>query len=148
MKLSDRNNPAFDTLPPYEFPYYCTNYVLEEDATGAIDTFYVQQNEFHNNIHVKFFTKNNGVYEEFDWVTEFDPICGESFNGRYPLLAPVGREKPLEGKLKYKMSSAGFELLFRQDTLKLEVYLYDRALHKSNVIETPDFVLKDITLGG
>lgn len=143
LKYSDRNTAPYDTLPPYDFPFYCTNYVIEE-----ADTFYVTQNEFHNNIFVKFFVKKNGVYEEFNWVTEFDPICGESFNGRYPLLSDVGREKPLEGKLKYKMSSAGFELLFRQDTLKLEVFIYDRALNKSNVIESPDFVLKDITLGG
>lgn len=143
LQYSDRHTPPFDTLPPYAFPYYCTSYVVDE-----ADTFYVTQNEFHNNIFIKFFVKKNGVYDEFDWVTEFDPICGESFNGRYPLLGTIGREKPLEGKLKYKMSSAGFELLFRQDTLKLEVYIYDRALNKSNIIETPDFVLKDVTLGG
>jgi hypothetical protein len=143
LRLADRNTAPYDTLPPFEFPYYCTNYVIEES-----DTFYVEQNAFHYNIYVKFFVKKNGVYTEFDWVTEFDPICGESFNGRYPLLGNPNRDKPLEGKLKYKMASAGFELLFREDTLKLETYIYDRALNKSNTVETPDFVLKNITLGG
>jgi hypothetical protein len=143
LKLSDRQTEPYDTLPPYTFPYYCTNYVIEES-----DTFYVQPNRFRHNYFVKYFVKKNGVYSEFDWLTEFDPICGESFNGRYPLLGNPNRDKPLEGTLRYKMTSAGFELLFRQDTLKLEIYILDRALNQSNTIETPDFVLKNITLGG
>ena len=143
LRLSDRNNPPYDTLPDYVFPYYCTNYVIEE-----IDTLYVQQNKYHFNYFVTYFVKTNGVYNEFNWVTAFDPICGETFNGRYPLLGDPRRDKPLEGKLKYKMSSAGFELLFREDTLMLEIYILDRALHQSNTIRTPDFVLKNITLGG
>ena len=143
LTLTDRQFVPYDTLPPYEFPYYCTNYVVEE-----ADTFYVQPNKYHHNYFVKYFVKKNGVYTEFNWITEFDPICGESFNGRYPLLGDPNRDKPLEGKLKYNMSSAGFELLFRQDTLKLEIFILDRALNQSNTIETPDFVLKNITLGG
>ena len=143
LRLSDRNNPPYDTLPDYVFPYYCTNYGIEE-----IDTLYVQQNKYHFNYFVTYFVKTNGVYNEFNWVTAFDPICGETFNGRYPLLGDPRRDKPLEGKLKYKMSSAGFELLFREDTLMLEIYILDRALHQSNTIRTPDFVLKNITLGG
>ena len=70
------------------------------------------------------------------------------FDGRFPLLNSSDRERPLEGKLTYKMKSAGFELLFRQDTLMLEVFIIDRALNISNTITTPDFVLKNITLGG
>ena len=92
--------------------------------------------------------KKNGVYNEFDFETAFDPLCGETFDGRYPLLNAGGRDRPLEGVLKYKMQSAGFELLFRLDTLMLEVFIYDRALNKSNVIRTPDFILRDITIGG
>ena len=97
---------------------------------------------------MKYFVKKNGEYTEFDFETAFDPLCGETFDGRYPILNPDGRDRPLEGVLKYKMQSAGFELLFRLDTLMLEVYIYDRALNRSNVIQTPDFVLRDITIGG
>lgn len=144
VTLADRSLPGFDTLlPPYEFPFYCSNYNIIED-----DTLYVERNEFHYNIMVKFFTKKNGVYSEFDFETAFDPICGENFNGRYPLLNDPNRDRPLEGKLKYKMESVGFEFLFRQDTVMLEVYIFDRALNRSNTIQTPDFVLKNITVGG
>jgi len=143
VTLADRALPDYDTLPPYEFPYYCTNYTVTGD-----DTLYVQPNKFHFNIYVKYFVKKNGIYTEFDWLTAFDPICGQTFNGRYLLLNDSNNDKPLEGKLAYKMKSAGFELLFRQDTLKLDVYIIDRALNISNTISTPDFVLKDVTVGG
>ncbi len=144
LTLADRSLPPYDTLlPPYEFPYYCTNYIVNGN-----DTLYVEPNKFHFNIYVKYFLKKNGIYTEFDWLTAFDPICGQTFNGRYPLLNDPNRQRPLEGKLTYKMKSAGFELLFRQDTLKLDIYIIDRALNISNTISTPDFVLKNITVGG
>ncbi len=144
VTLADRSLPGFDTLlPPYEFPYFCINYTIAGD-----DTLYVEPNEYHYNIHVKYFVKKNGVYTEFDWLTAFDPLCGETFNGRFPLLNDPNRSRPLEGKLKYKMKSAGFELIFRQDTMKLDVFIIDRALNISNTISTPDFVLKNITVGG
>lgn len=149
LTYSDRQDAPYDSLlPAFEFPYYCSNYVINENDIGVIDTFYVEPNEFHHNINVKFYVRKNGEYSEFDFETEFNPLCGETFNGRFPLLNPDGRDRPLEGTLKYKMQSAGFELLFRQDTLMLEVFIYDRALNQSNVIQTPDFVLKDITIGG
>jgi hypothetical protein len=143
VTLADRGTPGFEALPPYEFPFYCTDYLISEN-----DTFYIEKNEFHHNIDVKFFVKKNGQYTEFDFQTAFDPICGESFDGRFPLLNSLDRERPLEGKLKYKMESVGFEFIFRLDTVMLEVFIYDRALNKSNVIQTPDFVLRDITVGG
>ena len=143
VQLFDRMTPPYDTLPPYEFPYYCTNYVIIE-----LDTFYVQPNEFHNNIYVAFFVKKNGEYTEFDFLEISKPQCNLGYDGRYPRLNDPNRNRPLEGKLKYTMKSAAWELFFRLDTLKLDVYIYDRALNKSNTVSTPDFVIKDITVGG
>ena len=148
LTYADRNLPEYDTLPPYEFPYFCQNYVIRDDIFDAVDTFYVEPNEFHHNIKVKYFRKQNGEYNEYDFETELEPQCGETFDGRFPILNTGDRDRPLEGVLKYKMQSAGFELIFRLDTLMLEVFIYDRALNKSNVIRTPDFVLRDITKGG
>jgi hypothetical protein len=143
VQLFDRNTAEYDTLPPYEFPYTCTNYYIFET-----DTFYVQPNEFHNNIYVTFFVKKNGEYTEFDFLELSKPQCNLGYDGRYPRLNDPNRDRPLEGKLKYKMKSAAWELFFRQDTLKLDVFIYDRELNKSNMVSTPDFVLKNITVGG
>lgn len=144
VTYSDRTDPKYvDFLPPYEFPYFCQNYNIIDQ-----DTFYVESNEYHHNIIVDYYVKKNGTYTKFDFETAFDPICGENFHGRFPLLNESLRDRPLEGTLKYKMESVGFKFLFRLDTLALEVYIYDRALNKSNVIRTPDFVLENITIGG
>jgi len=148
ITYADRQTSAFDTLPPYEFPYTCQNYVLNSDILDGIyadDTVYYQTNSDHWNIFVDYFVKKNGVYTEFDWETAFDPQCSDSFNGRFPLLSDLSNS-PLEGKLRYGMTSAGFNFLFRNDTLKLRIQIKDRALNRSNLIETPDFTLKSITV--
>lgn len=143
VQYKDRQTPEYDTLPPYEFPYTCTNYVIDE-----LDTVYIQPNEFHNNIYVAFFVKKNGEYTEFDFLEISEPQCNLGYDGRYPRLNDPNWDRPLEGRLKYTMKSAAWELFFRLDTLKLDVYIYDRALNKSNTVSTPDFVIKDITVGG
>jgi len=146
ITYGDRFTPPWDTLPPYEFPYTCLNYNTNNDFVGyEDDILYFQQNQDHWNIFVQFFVKKNGVYTEFDWETAFPPQCSDSFNGRFPVLTDLSNS-PLEGILRYGMTSTGFKILFRNDTLKLKVWIKDRALHQSNIIETPDFVLKNIQI--
>ncbi len=166
-----RNDPGFGSLPPYTIPYSCINYIYdsvyisEEDKNifdGSynlyktltapnlpnvyvlLDTFYYELNTFHNNITVDFLVKNNdGTFSEFDWASEFcvsDNAPGISFDGRFPVLAE--KSGPLEGELKYAMVSSGFLALFSVKTLKLRIQVYDRALNKSNIIETPEFTLR------
>ncbi len=145
LSYGDRFAPPWDTLPPYEFPYICQNYTFNHGIEGyEEDTLYFQQNQNHWNIFVRYFVKNNGIYSEFDWELAFEPQCSDSFNGRFPILSDQANNSPLEGKLRYGMTSTGFIFLFRNDTMKLEVMIKDRALHSSNIIETPEFVLKNI----
>ena len=42
------------------------------------------------------------------------------------------------------MLSLGWNSVFRNDTLKLEIKVKDRALNESNVVTTPDFTLSQI----
>ena len=156
VTLADRSLPGFDTLlPPYEFPYTCINY----SETNETDTFYTEANEFHYNIHVKYYVKENGIFTEFDWLTAFSPNCGDRFYyyGRFPVIwvnpsSPITSPivigddsfkitvtSPYSGELEYYMKSAVFQLLFRGKTIKLKVKIYDRSLNSSNWIETPPF---------
>ena len=147
LTYSDRFTPPWDTLPPYEFPYLCQNYSIYHGLEGyEEDTLYFQRNPDHWNITVKYFVRKNGIYSEFDWETALDPLCSDSFNGRFPILSDQSSNSPLEGRLRYGMTSTGFTLIFRNDTMKLQVRIKDRALHASNIIETPDFVLKNIRI--
>ena len=145
VTLADRALPGFDSLlPPYEFPYTCLNY----HNTNETDTFYTEPNEYYYNIYVDFLVRKNGTFTKFDWLALYNE-CNTSYHGRFPLLNIPYRDRPLTGKLKYNMESVtGFEPIFRLDTIMLEIYIYDRALNKSNVIQTPEFRIRDITIDG
>jgi len=147
LSYSNRFEEPYDTLPPYVWPYTCINYTVNhdfEDYQG--DTLYFQTNEDHWNIIVEYFVKKNGIWTEFDWITSFEPQCTDNYNGRFPILGDDNADTPLEGVLRYGMTSAGFKFLFRNDTMKLRLKIKDRALNNSNVVETPEFVLRDITV--
>ena len=50
----------------------------------------------------------------------------------------------LTGKLRYAMVSYGFEMILKNDLFKLKVYIKDRDLNMSNIIETPEVTLEEI----
>ncbi|HYI77118.1 MAG TPA: hypothetical protein VEW65_05820 [Chryseolinea sp.] len=106
---------------------------------AVVDYFYIQPNLGQYNMYVKFFVKqNDGSFVEYDFAEEF---C-ETHNGRFPRLAD--NDRALEGEINYSMVSTGFQAIFGQKTLKLQVTIYDRALNTSNTIETPEFRLEEI----
>jgi hypothetical protein len=84
------------------------------------------------NLVITYFEKVNGQYIE-------TKPSGETFSLRTPYLAPAGHNKALKGEISYRLpinTSAK-----PNDTTRYEVFLYDRALHKSNVITTNDIIL-------
>jgi hypothetical protein len=122
-------------------PYNPIDYVINRDNSGnPIDTFLVTINPNHYNYFIHFFEKKNGKYKEFNW--QASPYY-QTFDGRFPLLNTSNKSHPLEGSLRYGMVSSGWQVLFR-DTMKISVQIQDRALHKSNVVESPDFLLENI----
>ena len=96
---------------------------------------------------IVFIKNNDGTYKEFDWQKEFAnyPSCGETYDGRFPIMTKdLTQKTPLEGTIRYAMKSTGFLILFSIKTLKLRITIQDRALHKSNTVETGDFTLQGI----
>lgn len=86
------------------------------------------------NLFIKYFEIQNKDTVEIFLV---DPISGDTstFNARIPILTPKGSDKSIKGEIEdtlfiYDPTSA-------YDTIMFEVYLMDRALHKSNVVQTP-----------
>jgi hypothetical protein len=169
LRLRSRKIPGNEDLPPFEKPYNCLNYTYDTlyvpesqksvfDETynqvrkfvsggttyyALLDTFYVEKNPNHYNITVEFLQKQGSGFETFEWRTVYPyPTCGETFDGRFPVLSEQGKTSALEGKLRYAMKSNGFLPFFSAKTLKLRVQIKDRALHSSNIIETPEFTLR------
>jgi hypothetical protein len=160
-----RQKPGFGYLPAFNSGNlgcrdYTTEYLLIApsaknaiDASYAIldtltdnalnqyylirDTIYFTRNLNHYNILVRFYQSTGGPFTEFSWEDEF---C-TTFNGRYPVL--TDKTGPLEGTIRYAMTSTGFTPLFSIRNLRLDVIVKDRALNKDS-IRTPDFTLDQI----
>ncbi|MBK6443953.1 MAG: hypothetical protein IPG90_09620 [Bacteroidetes bacterium] len=83
--------------------------------------------QYYNNFIVKMFIKQNGV-----WNTIDTPV-----SSRIPYLTPDGKNKALKGDILRELNLP-FPLL--NDTMKYDIFIYDRALHQSNTITTPEFI--------
>ena len=70
----------------------------------------------------------------------FDPTQNIQFHERFPDLTPTGSDKRLSGELELFIPARpnGLEL----DTIRFEMQLFDRALHKSNICYSKEFILK------
>lgn len=141
LKLGDS-----DTLPPLN----CKNYEAIEVAQDSVVNFYVIRNEYYYNFYLDFYRKVNGKFQKFDFM---DYNCTPGFKGRFFYLNTTGKERPLEGVIRSGFPS-GFRNIFRNDTLKIRAYIYDRndpagypnqdkQPHKSNVVESREFTLSE-----
>ncbi len=138
--------PGFESLPPFEDPYNCINWIINPliGSTVVEDTVYYERNPNYYNIFVQFFVKqNDGTFLEFNWLTAFRyPNCGFAYHGRLPILSKnLEKQIPLEGTIRYDLTSKGFKALFGAKTLKLRFWIQDRALNLSNISETNEFNL-------
>jgi len=130
----------FDTLPALT----CKNW--EFRATPA-DTLYIQQNPYANNIFVYLYTRNSDAsYAYFDPTDVYpfgDRCVTNFFHGSFNVLSSdLGRKSPIEGTIIYRIQSSALYFYLHGKTVKLKTYILDRAFHKSNVIESDDFVIR------
>lgn len=115
---------------------------------AAVDYFYATVNPDQYNYKAEFLIKSNqnNTFVPFNWrkefCTEFPTSGSDQINGRFTVLTE--EERPLEGTLRYAMVSVGFPLILKDNQFQLKIQIQDRALNKSNVIETSPATLSDI----
>lgn len=115
---------------------------------ALLDTLYYEPNPNHDNITVDFFVKNPSSVDpkpDQDGFIPYDlkKLHCTSLNGRFPIL--FEKKGPLEGKLRYSMtSSLGFLKEFGDQTIRLKITIKDRALHVSNTITTSEKTLEQL----
>ncbi len=139
----NRNDPG---LPPYN----CNDYYTIEDALSSFngvpldkgDTLWVEYNKNYRNFDMRLLVRqSNGEYEPFD------SGCILTLSGRFPRLKQSYEDTtPREGTIEYSAASKALLLLFRNDTLKVEVQIRDRALHESNIVESDPFTLRGVQI--
>jgi hypothetical protein len=83
---------------------------------------------YYYNFIVKMFEKTNG-----NWVLNPDTL-----SGRMPYITPDGSNKALKGDIAMDLFLPPHKT---KDTLHYDIFIYDRALHQSNTITTPDIVV-------
>jgi hypothetical protein len=76
-------------------------------------------------------------------LVEVKPVDSTvTFNARIPILTPKGRNKNIKGDISMYLELYFARQILQSDTVAFEIYIKDRTLLESNVIETPLFVLK------
>jgi hypothetical protein len=94
------------------------------------------------NLFIKYFEKQKGVFKEIILTTP-NTQTGKPdtlwFNGRIPYITPAGKTKAISGEITDTLFINNFASPY--DTIKYQIYIQDRALNKSNVVETPEIVI-------
>lgn len=142
LKLVDESFNLGDTL----------HFAANKNYIQVHDYLLFEYNPDHNNISVKLYLSDDGItFTGFDWFTNF---C-YNYDGRFPVISEksgtikigpfkIRIKNPWEGTFTYSMSNTSFLPLFGDKFGKIVVTIKDRALHTSNIMETPVFKLKDI----
>jgi hypothetical protein len=88
--------------------------------------------EYYYNFYIFYLEKQNGEFVEADI-----PI---DFHSRIPYVEPDLAQRGIKGEIEVKLFINNMTSTF--DTIKFRTYIYDRALNKSNTIETPEIIIK------
>ena len=99
----------------------------EADSTGL----FAPDSQYYYNFFIDYYEKQNG-----EWVLVDLPM---PLHCRIPRLSDVDQES-ISGQIK--ILTYVRNPISSYDTTKLSCYMLDRALHKSNVIETPEIIRK------
>ena len=86
---------------------------------------------YYYNYIIDYYEKQNGVFIK----VPLEP----SFNARIPYLTPNDPNKAIKGIIVDTLALNPFP---QHDTVRFKFYIYDRALHQSNIDSTPAIILK------
>lgn len=107
-----------DTLPPFD-----------------------RNSKYYYNLIIKYFEKQNGVFVEvplLSWNSDSSYYDTLTFNSRFPILTPESGNQAIKGVFEDTLFI--YNPLSDFDTIMFKAYIYDRALNKSNEIETQEIV--------
>jgi hypothetical protein len=98
--------------------------------------------DYYYNMIIKYFEKQNGEFVEIPiviWNAETQKNDTVTFNSRFPVLTPGSGNMNIKGL--FQDTVYVYNPISNFDTIKFKVSIYDRALHLSNEIETPEIVV-------
>jgi len=112
--------------------------ILFQDGNGDIglnpgDTFppYNKEGQYYYNYVITYFEKRQGIFVKVDLYPPF--------SARIPVLTPDYPDKAIKGIIADTLELNPKPLY---DTIRFDLFIYDRALNKSNVVTTPEIILR------
>jgi len=76
-------------------------------------------------------------------LVEVKPVDSSiNFNARIPILTPAGKNKNIKGDISMTLELYFAGQMLQSDVIAFEIFIKDRDLNKSNVVETPMFTIK------
>ena len=154
--ISTLNEKAIRFGAPNQPEFNIWDWRVVDNDQQQYDTVRVVYNENYLNGFVDIYVKKPGEEFEIIDVGQINNPFGE-FNGVFlpitdqPLISPEYRfnfipETRCNGKLIYRLVFAfSFAFEVGKDTLKFKLFIKDRALNKSNVVETPEILFQEST---
>jgi hypothetical protein len=107
------------------------------DGDGDIGLYdYDTVEPYRYNYFLKFMQMNKGVLEEIRLADS-----SLNFNARIPMLTPSGKNKNIRGEISMFLELYYAWPILTSDTVAFEIFIRDRALHMSNVVQTPLYIL-------
>lgn len=92
---------------------------------------YQKGGDYYYNYVIDYYEKQNGTYV----LVPLSP----PYSARIPYLTPDDPNKAIKGIIVDTLQMNPYPV---HDTIKLKFFIYDRALHKSNVDSTPPIILR------
>lgn len=106
------------------------------DLADTTSPFHYGSPYFYN-IHVEYYELVNDTFRQV--VPVFPPGADTiGFSGRLPRLTP-GEGEPIEGEIVHEIVLE--QVPVKDDHFRLRIWIYDRELNRSNVVETETLVL-------
>lgn len=140
----------YPIIPHIEFVSFATILnVQQQDSLGYITISYTdgdgdigltsEENTppYQYNFFLDIYENINGVQQKIVF-----PDTSITFNSRIPILTPDGINKSIKGEIEMELELYIMTPFLDSDTISFEIYIMDRALNKSNVIHSPEFLVR------
>jgi hypothetical protein len=99
-------------------------------------------NPYYNNLHIDYLESYEGVFGQVikDLDPDATPPVFDTLRYLYRIenITPDGRHKAIRGDIEVNIYPSPYP--DAQDTVKYKFFIYDRALNKSNVVESPPLI--------
>ena len=139
-----RKVPQFTNLPALT----CGSWELLRKDGLIVDTLYTTQNLKAFNVGIDVYAKNNaGIYELYNFATpnyNWTNCSYNLFRATFPDLSN-DRQTALDGVITFRINSFYLYPFFNTKTLKMDITVFDRAYHASNMVEKKDFTISQIS---